>query len=700
LAKLVLDDLANLRNETTAIARINNNLQKIEDALENTLSRDGTSPNVMNADLDVNGNFIRNHPEPVNDVDLSTKGYVDGAIAEALSLESSIADTLVDIQTAQTAAEAAQTAAETAETNAETAETNAETAATSATNSATAAAASAAAAALDGGELTFLDSNDNRQTIYNEAGYAVIDVPADVLDNPSYEEDQYYWCSQEDTGTVIHKESTIDAGPYSMTSPYTPFMRTWFWVRRVQNGASPYASISWDRRVSPDQSNQRVTLDTTNGLIVPSTVASNYVLLVPGIGHSDSQGSPDNSAFTTSAIDTGNALMLDGNSTDSPYIGTQSMATYIDLKHQAGVGETPFAGAADAWLTGLDAYGSKIPTIFGSVGVGGSSLHDLLSTDRMGYYANLERWIQRCIYYVRANGKIPIFGPLLLFHFDPSDAGPYGDLKPAAMYLSHLKQLHTQYNRTVRAFGGLHPDSPDLPIIGPQSTEEDSAMWSGSNKVFDLDYDGSRMAHFLSLLRPDGFTGFICCGPTYQFQNHTDNQHLTSMGNYQSGVQAGKYMLEYALRAGRKPIYPYQIVRDSNTQFTIHFTLPTGQSLVLDTTTVSDFADTFKGFVCWREDTAAAVTITSVALSGTDKVVIQHSSTTAQMWVDYARWASSAAYQTGRSITDGPRGCLRGNVLTTSTSGTSFYEYSMAFRAPVPTGTATWSVEKAMARYI
>ena len=72
----------------------------------------------------------------------------------------------------------------------------------------------------------------------------------------------------------------------------------------------------------------------------------------------------------------------------------------------------------------------------------------------------------------------------------------------------------------------------------------------------------------------------------------------------------------------------------------------------------------------------------------------------AQMWVDYARWASSAAYQTGRSITDGPRGCLRGNVLTTSTSGTSFYEYSMAFRAPVPTGTATWSVEKAMARYI
>lgn len=699
MAKLVLDDLANLRNETTAVARVNANNQKIEDALENTLSRDGTSPNTMQADLDINGYFIRNHPDPVADTDLVTKGFLDTEIQSALGLEDTLADTVTAITAAQIAAEAAQAAAETAETNAETAETNAETAATSATNSASDAAASAAAAALDGGALEFLDST-NRQIIYNEAGYAIVDIPADVVDKLSYEEDTYYWSSEEDTGTVIHKESTIDAGPYSMTTPYTPAFKTWFWVRRAQQGASPYASISWDRRRSPEDANDKVTLDTTNGLIVPSTVGSEYVLIVPGFGHSDSQGSPDNSSFTNAAIDAGNALMLNGNSTDSPYIGTQSMATYIDLYHQVGVGETPFAGAADAWLTGLDAYGSKIPTIFGSVGVGGSSLHDLLSTDRMGYYANLERFIQRNIYYIRAAGKKPMFGPLLLFHFDPSDAGPYGDLKPTAMYLSHLKQLHNRYNRTLRSLGGLHPESPNLPIIGPQSTEEDGAMWSGGDKVFNLDLDGSRQAQFLSLLRPDGFTGFICCGPTYQLAQHTDNQHLTSMGNYQSGVQAGKYMLEYALRSGRKPIYPYQIQRDSDTQFTITFALPTGQSLVLDTTTVPDFTDTFKGFVCWREDTAAAVTITSISLSGTDKVVIQHSSTTAQMWVDYARWANSVTYQASRSRSEGPRGCLRGNALLTSTSGTSFYEYAMAFRAPVPTGTATWSVEKSMARYI
>lgn len=80
MAKLVLDDLANLRNETTVVARINSNLQKIEDALENTLSRDGTSPNTMQADLDVNGYFIRNHPEPVEETDLTTKGYVDDEI--------------------------------------------------------------------------------------------------------------------------------------------------------------------------------------------------------------------------------------------------------------------------------------------------------------------------------------------------------------------------------------------------------------------------------------------------------------------------------------------------------------------------------------------------------------------------------------------------------------------------------------------
>ena len=54
MAKLTLADLASLTNQTSAIALINANNALIETALENTLSRDGTTPNTMGADLDMN----------------------------------------------------------------------------------------------------------------------------------------------------------------------------------------------------------------------------------------------------------------------------------------------------------------------------------------------------------------------------------------------------------------------------------------------------------------------------------------------------------------------------------------------------------------------------------------------------------------------------------------------------------------------
>lgn len=61
MPKLTLSDLSNITgNEQSAITTINNNNSAIETALENTLSRDGTSPNSMGADLDMNSNDILN----------------------------------------------------------------------------------------------------------------------------------------------------------------------------------------------------------------------------------------------------------------------------------------------------------------------------------------------------------------------------------------------------------------------------------------------------------------------------------------------------------------------------------------------------------------------------------------------------------------------------------------------------------------
>ena len=64
MAKLTLDTLASLSNETTAISTINDNSDAIEAAIENTLSRDGTSPNSMGADLDMDSNRILNLSAP------------------------------------------------------------------------------------------------------------------------------------------------------------------------------------------------------------------------------------------------------------------------------------------------------------------------------------------------------------------------------------------------------------------------------------------------------------------------------------------------------------------------------------------------------------------------------------------------------------------------------------------------------------
>lgn len=69
MPKLVLNDLANLSNDNTVISTINDNNTAIEEAIDNTLSRDGSVPNQMESNLDMNGWHINNLPEPASDTD-------------------------------------------------------------------------------------------------------------------------------------------------------------------------------------------------------------------------------------------------------------------------------------------------------------------------------------------------------------------------------------------------------------------------------------------------------------------------------------------------------------------------------------------------------------------------------------------------------------------------------------------------------
>src|SRR5437868_15030763 len=64
MSKITLTDLANLQNENTAVNAINTNNAILETASDNTLSRDGTAPNTMGANFDMNSHQILNLPAP------------------------------------------------------------------------------------------------------------------------------------------------------------------------------------------------------------------------------------------------------------------------------------------------------------------------------------------------------------------------------------------------------------------------------------------------------------------------------------------------------------------------------------------------------------------------------------------------------------------------------------------------------------
>ena len=77
MAKLVLNDISNISgNPGSAESTINQNFQAIEDAIENTLSRDGLAPNYLEASLDVNSQRVINLPYALTETEAVPLGQV------------------------------------------------------------------------------------------------------------------------------------------------------------------------------------------------------------------------------------------------------------------------------------------------------------------------------------------------------------------------------------------------------------------------------------------------------------------------------------------------------------------------------------------------------------------------------------------------------------------------------------------------
>lgn len=83
MSKVSLTNLVNLQNETTAVNAINANNNALTTALNNTLSRDGTSPNQMGATLDMNSNRIVNVPTAVSTTEPVNLAQMTAALAAA-----------------------------------------------------------------------------------------------------------------------------------------------------------------------------------------------------------------------------------------------------------------------------------------------------------------------------------------------------------------------------------------------------------------------------------------------------------------------------------------------------------------------------------------------------------------------------------------------------------------------------------------
>lgn len=71
-----LSDVTNLQSEDSAKATINENYDKITAALENTVSRDGSGPNAMESELDMDDHRILNVGDPVAGGDAVNLAYV------------------------------------------------------------------------------------------------------------------------------------------------------------------------------------------------------------------------------------------------------------------------------------------------------------------------------------------------------------------------------------------------------------------------------------------------------------------------------------------------------------------------------------------------------------------------------------------------------------------------------------------------
>jgi len=96
-----IDPLSTITSSYAGIIRINDNMDSIKNAFQNTVSRDGSSPNTMGANLDMDNYQLLNLSTPTLNNNAATKVYVDGLIGTITALVGGQAGTPLDFALAR-----------------------------------------------------------------------------------------------------------------------------------------------------------------------------------------------------------------------------------------------------------------------------------------------------------------------------------------------------------------------------------------------------------------------------------------------------------------------------------------------------------------------------------------------------------------------------------------------------------------------
>ena len=184
-------------NDTTATASINANFQALQEAIENTVSRDGTVPNYMDSVLDLNSNRIINAADPVDPLDVVNLKYV----------QETLGDLTQYVTAAQSAATAAQEKAQSAASSA--------TSAASSMQAAQAASTQAIESASTATEAATAAEGYKRDA---ESAAETAQEALDVFQNTGYGADLSYTNNTlqllNQNGNALGNPVTIEAGNY------------------------------------------------------------------------------------------------------------------------------------------------------------------------------------------------------------------------------------------------------------------------------------------------------------------------------------------------------------------------------------------------------------------------------------------------------------------------------------------------------